>query len=211
MTRLPRSYPIATRHAVARWALLAVLILVGTATCNHCRGMASAQKRIVVPADLAVALAQTCESECIGDHWECAAILQALRARAAHRDQSVRDVLRAHSDGVFDRARTDHRAWIAWLRADGSKPRHWPRYRYGDPARGKHPAWGSKRRRWLRLVSHCRYLLAHDVRVCAQPALTWGNAEDRARYVRQNPQAVEVDCGATRNHFMRPSAAKGDV
>jgi len=146
---------------------------------------------------LAPELAQVCVSEAgtFSAQWECAAIAETLRNRAERRGQTLRQVMRAHSDRVFDRTRTDRRAWLAWLREDGRKPRHW----YA------HLPWhGRNRRGWLRLVRHVRYVLEHDVRVCDGKPITWGNAKDRKRYIMQNPRAVEVDCGETKNHFMRP-------
>lgn len=181
------------KHLSDNYLLLSVCVLVAALFYELTHSCAQGQKRIVMPADTAVALAQVCASETIWDAYECPAIGTALRFRAQLRGQSFRDVMRAHSDEVFNRNRT-HRAWLPWLSASLARPRGWP---------SKYVPWRGYRAKWRRLIAVARHWLRRPFNPCEGEPTTWGNDEDRARYVRENPGAVETDCGPTRNHFMR--------
>lgn len=167
--------------------------------------MGSAQKRLVFPTKPEVALAQVCVSECPRfSEWCCAAIHRCIRNKAQSRSQDPYRHLKAYSDNVFNRARTDRRAWIAWLSPSLSKPRMWPLYR----ADGKrHPPWANTRKHWRRMLAFARYLWGGEVNPCKGEPQDWGNEQDLVRYERANPRSVRIECGPATggNYWLRPT------
>jgi len=135
--------------------------------------------------------------------WCCAAVHRSLRNKARERGQDVYEHLKRYSDNVFNRARTDRRRWIAWLTEDLAEPRYWPQRRRDGK---RHPPWEKTRRHWRKLLRHARWLWGSDINPCKGEPTDWGNDADRARYMRHNPQAVEIECGppgGNGNHWLR--------
>lgn len=141
--------------AIRRLALVAALLL------GFFASPARAQERI----DDQIALARVCVSEVGFDATvtECAAIAAVLRSRAS----SIASGAQRYSGRVFDRNRTDPRAYIADLDPSGREPARWP----GLP----HAPWHLYRDAWLDL-----YRLAGEIargalgHVCVAPPDHWG-------------------------------------
>ena len=190
---------------------LSYLVIVICGAMSTCANPAYAQdpKHLVFPDSPQVALAQVCASECPRfTAWCCGAIHRCIRNKAQQRGQDPYQHLKAYSDNVFNRARTDHRAWLAWLLPDLSKPLRWPQYR----ADGKpHPPWERTRPHWRRVLGFARYLWGSDINPCKGEPLDWGNDKDRKRYERENPRAVRIECGppgGNGNWWLRPYPAE---
>lgn len=121
---------------------------------------------------------------------------------------------------VFDVGRTDYRAWIPNLRADFERPLHWPVFWIprGGPAR-LHPAWNwgksskpSFRIRWERVLIAAQRIYGSELNPCDGEPLDWGcqkpGCDDVTAYMARNPEAVVIDCGDTKNVFLRATPEK---
>lgn len=99
------------------------------------------------------------------------------------------------------------RPWITQLMPDMRRPPLWP----------GHLRWeGSGARHWRRTLRHARDVLRGDVEhSCRRPGTgvddvyatphDWGSAQDAIVFRRNNPDAVELDCGQT--CWLRPDGS----
>lgn len=120
---------------------------------------------------------------------------------------------RDHSDRVFDRSRTDARAYVAFLTPDGAEPERWPvlaGWRAGADGfmhEVRHVPWERRRDDWLETYALAGRILAGEVEArCDTPPLTWGCPGEGRRDCGDHARAVErglsrVDCGETANWF----------
>lgn len=172
----------------------------------------------------ALALARVCASEIglTGDPEECAAIYAVLASRAERNGLSVRAMAHAYSTRVFDRDRTDRRAWIAHLRPDGREPAGWPRTVVVGPegsgpsqVRGG-PAWSRYRDRWLALIDAAGAIVRGEIASpCAGPVDHWGARHgvdlERARRAGWTEVECRLSSGEpTRNAFWNVGRAGGE-
>jgi len=183
--------------------LLAFCLLVS----SQLTGVAQTTQRMTPQ----LALARICASEAslqITD--DCAAIHQVLDFRSNLRGFRYVTFARLYSTRVFDPNRTDRRAWLSHLSANGAEPLHWPLWRsqrQGDQGlvtleRVPHPTWERLRGRWLSLYQHAGRIMRGEVEnQCEMEIHDWGGDMDTARYLRRNPHAVRVNCGDTVNTF----------
>lgn len=144
-----------------------------------------------------VGLARLFVSEC---GWSCtleemAAIQQALQNRADLRDASFHSQLRAHRT-VFEGGQPA-RPWLAELTANGTKPPSW------DDSTTV--PWPSRRQAWLSTLASATTVLANPWNPCDYPPLDWGVSSAVSRYREHNVNAITLECGATRNVFLRPA------
>lgn len=186
-------------HTVANWALALILGLLLSIVPRIAFGQ---KKELVFPTDPGLALARVCVSECTWSTWCCAGVNRAIHNKARRRGMAPFDHLKDYSDEPFNRARTDHRAWIAWLREDGAKPNRWPKYQRNGK---RHPPWRNFRRLWLTMVFAARRLWGSDFNPCEGEPIDWGNREDLLRYTALNPCARIINCGPPGNYFLVPT------
>lgn len=120
---------------------------------------------------------------------DCPAIYQVLTDRSERLGVPWERAARWYSSGYFNRRRTDPRAWLPWLRADGRRPRHWP----------ERASWARQRAGWMALLEQAgRIVRGEEVAPCA--AEHWGDHfHDRERAERAGWR--RLDCGDTRNMF----------
>lgn len=117
--------------------------------------------------DRQTALGRLCASEIglTGSHEECAAIHSVIARRAEWHSMRWITMARAYSSRVFDRSRTDHRAWVAHLRADGTAPEGWPAV----------ASWRAARPRWLALHEAAGAIVRGEIESgCEGPIAHWG-------------------------------------
>jgi hypothetical protein len=148
--------------------------------------------------DAAVDLGRVCIHEASfapGD--DCAALHDALRTRGASRGLEWDRWARVYSDRIFDRTRTDRRAWIARLRPTLARPRGFDRRQW--------EAWG-RAKVAARFDEAAAILRGEITSRCERSPDHWGGpVVDRARIragVRRGYWDV-VDCGDTQNVFLR--------
>lgn len=160
-------------------ALAAIAIVIG-AECAARADEWTAQE---------VAIARLCVNEATWSGDDCAAITEA-RGR-----YSVPELRQMHRRALAE-VRTDGRRWIAGLDAAGSMPDGWPE--------SDVPWETSGRPAWLRTLATVRRTLAGG-RVCSARPSIWGGASLDAPAIsrREAEGYVRVNCGTTRNVFMR--------
>lgn len=124
-----------------------------------------------------------------------------FRAEHIYRSDYMTALRRATRNAFM---RTDlTRPWIAHLSANGLRPPLWPGYLRWDRDEHGH----GNARHWRRTLTHAREVLrgeiAHRCRlptsgvdVAATPH-SWGSEHDAIGFRRDNPDAVELDCGQT--------------
>lgn len=116
-----------------------------------------------------------------------AAIFAVLEHRARRMHVPLLQAMRRYSSRVFDRRRTDHRRWLAFLDGD-ERPHGWPR-----GTRWRPDAWADAVRTAEALL---RGELKHG---CSAWPEHWGaRSLDRTR-----DRWRRVDCGPTQNVFWR--------
>lgn len=142
-----------------------------------------------------MALARVCLHEA---GWEpgddCAGILSALRNRQATLGmRTLASMAHTYSGRVFDKGRTDRRAWIPWVEDTEAEPKHWP----------ANVSWPTHREKWAAIVELAGVLIDRPSE--CPGAHAWGGrfAADMERPLRLG--WVEVDCSRgdepTRNAF----------
>lgn len=167
-----------------RHLLLAAVLLIPT--------VAEARRNDPIELDLA----RICVSErgFTNRTHDCAAILVVLRSRARVLGCTLHQAMLRYSPRATGmRPQTGDRPWIAHLRADGRRPRHWRGLSWRTWYRG----------RWRKTQAYAVWLLQRDEQPCSEPAMHWGNDGDWRRHIEREPGAYRVDCGPTRNHFIR--------
>jgi hypothetical protein len=126
---------------------------------------------------------------------EVAAIGTVLRSRCSR--CSLTTVARQYSRRVFDASRRDPRAWLAFLRADGRQPEHWP----------SGVSWATARERWMRIYEAAgRFVRGELEHRCEGGTVDhWGSPRAGSIDMRRARRAgwTRVDCGDTRNAFWR--------
>jgi hypothetical protein len=125
---------------------------------------------------------------------EVAAIGTVLRARCSR--CSIATVARQYSRGVFDLDRRDPRAWVAFLRADGRQPEHWP----------SNVSWSAFRASWLRVYEAAgRFVRGELEHSCESPPAHWGSPRAGSIDMRRARRAgwTRVRCGDVRNAYWR--------
>lgn len=173
-------------------------------------GVASSQERV---SDQ-LALARICASEVglTGSAEECAAIASVLRRRAELRGWSFSGAARSYSSSVFDRSRTDGRAWVTSLRVDGREPSRWPATvivrRGGEERVVPHAPWAAFRSRWQRLYADAGRVLAGEITsACGEQVIDhWGmrsgvDLERAQRAGWEEARCLLSDGRPTRNAF----------
>ena len=147
------------------------------------------------------------------------AIHRTLRNKARAHRQPLADHIVNYCTAVFDMSRRDYRAWIPNLRVDTERPKHWPVFWWSRGPAVLHPpwAWGrldrpSFQNRWASMLAHARKIYDTDRNPCRGEPLDWGcydppGCDDVTAYKTRNPEWVEIDCGDTRNVFLRPRPA----
>jgi len=119
---------------------------------------------------------------------------------------------------VFDKGRADYRSWIPNLRADAERPLNWPVFWMSRPVM-MHPPWAWSRSdrpsfqvRWRRLLAYAKSIYRTDFNPCNGEPLDWGcqqpGCDDVTAYMARNPQAVVIDCGDTKNVYLRAAPEK---
>jgi hypothetical protein len=101
------------------------------------------------------------------------------------------DVVRGakrYSPRTFDPVRLGNRPWIAWLRANGTKPEGWP----------EHLSWPNHRSSWERMVALAQSVIEGSGEAPCTPD-HWGGPMDHFRAVRNG--WIQLDCGPTVNEF----------
>lgn len=170
-----------------RWIQFVVIVILLTAQGGAGAGAqeADAETRAAAPPQerltTHLALARICASEVglRGSYEECAAIVAVLRDRAARNGWTLLGAARRYSTNVFNRERTDDRAWVAHLTPDGRQPAGWPTsvvvHRGGREVVRRHLPWSAYRDSWLRLYAAVRQILRGEIQPdCAQPPHHWG-------------------------------------
>lgn len=161
----------------------------------------AAQPLARIDDQLALARVAASEAGLLATEDEIAAIGAVLRARCD--ECSITTVARQYSTRVFDLTRRDSRAWVAFLRADGREPAHWPRA----------ASWSAYRERWLRIYEAAGRVVRGELEHrCTSPVHHWGAPQAGSIDMRRALRAgwVRVDCGATRNAFWRVPAREED-
>lgn len=181
---------------------------------------AMAQERITDQ----LALARICASEVglTGSEEECAAIAAVLHRRSELRGWTFATAARLYSSSVFNRDRSDSRAWVAHLRPDGREPSRWPSVvtvrRGGQERVVPHAPWSAYRERWEQLYAAAGRVVAGEATsACGETTPDhWGcrTCGDQERAARAG--WLELDCrlqdgSPTRNAFWRvPRASDVD-
>lgn len=166
-----------------------------------------------------VRLGMSCASEGGWNLNECSAIHRTLRNKAMRHQQPLDSHIVNYCTAVFDVGRRDYRAWIPQLRVDTERPLYWPVFwfRATGPRAMLHPTWAWGRTdkpsfqvRWRKLLAHARKIYDTDLNPCRGEPIDWGcydppGCDDVTAYKERNPNWVEIDCGDTRNVFLRPN------
>jgi hypothetical protein len=171
--------------------VFALLLAVGALRCEP--EPVESQERV---SDQ-LALARICASEqgLRTDLEDCPAIYLVLERLAERRGWTFGSAARAYSRRVFDRSRSDARAWLAFLGPSGREPARWPA--------APHMPWVAAQGRWRELYTRAGEILRGEVTAtCDVPPDHWGCPapcvdHERATRAGWGP----VDCGRTRNEF----------
>ena len=136
----------------------------------------------------AVVLARVCVKEAsFGGFADCPPIGSVLLR--VGRGDVVRGA-RLYSPRAFDPSRLGRRPWIAWLRANGSKPESWP----------EHLSWPNHRSSWERMIALAQSVIDGPGEAPCTPD-HWGGPMDHFRAVRNG--WIQLDCGPTVNEFWK--------
>jgi hypothetical protein len=125
---------------------------------------------------------------------DCAAIGRYARARADSNNETVAAyIARVHWRHTSPTRRT--RVWVRGLNAELTEPTGWP-------ADLDWATWG--RVRWNAALEDAAQILRGRRTACTETPHTWGGYIDRERIARMLANGYrQIDCGSTRNVFMR--------
>lgn len=189
------------------FAAIVVMILVTAA--SQCPMPAGAQNASTRRIPDQTVLARVGASECGLAHCtagELSAIREVLLERCT--GCSLETAARRYSDSVFDHSRTDSRAWVVDLRADGSQPRGWPSEVVRNGVLGEHAPWAAFRDRWMALYALAGRVIDEELPSgCDGRVAHWGQeregTEDYERAIRNG--WTRIDCPDDfRNAFWWP-------
>lgn len=182
--------------------VLFILCALAVATqCSIAPTPAPAQERPETLTDQ-LALARICASEVglTGTAEECAAIYAVLQDRMRQQGWTFLGAARRYSSSVFDRERTDPRAWIVDLSPTGRQPRGWPTTvtvrRRGAITTVRMGPWSRYREGWASVYESAgRVISGEVVPDCELQVHHWGcrassQCRDSERAVRAGWQEV---------------------
>lgn len=197
---------------VADLVLAAIVSSLAFATCADCGAEAQAvsrRARLMAEArerQQTYILARVCVSEGGWDSGEvCYAYHRALVNKSARVrvrwDTHARDYTR-----LFDANRPPSRIWLLGLGESDAVPIGWPSglpWRAPRARRGAPPRVGYLDR-WHAEVASAREVVRHPHNPCNGEPTDWGSGDEQvAKYMREYPRAVEIDCPGD-DRFFRP-------
>lgn len=167
------------------------LLLIVTVTSSPECGCAAARADITAEISVETRLARTFVREAgirsyRRDDGPAIYAVAAFRADELYH-ASFEVGLRRVTRGAYAR-RSLPRPWIVDLWPDAREPALFPR----------HLSWSRNRVHWQRTYQQALDVMRGDIHHrCALTPHAWGNYYDGERYQRENPTAVELDCGDT--------------